>query len=84
MIEIKSLPSELQFKILSYTKRYIIHPTAEIIKDLIKETDELNNIHFNLDTLKYEKLSFYNYLVVNGYLKDFFDFDFVIFYLLTL
>tara|TARA_R100000773_G_C4221396_1_gene120582 strand:- start:2975 stop:3229 length:255 start_codon:yes stop_codon:yes gene_type:complete len=84
MKEIKLLPPELQYKILTYCKRYIQHPTASIIRDLINETDELNNLHFNIHTLKYEKLSFYKYLVVNEYLKDFFDFDFVIFYLLTL
>ena len=84
MEEIKLLPYELQFKILSYCKKRIQHPTAKIIKDLINDTDELNNNHFNIETLKYTKLSFYNYLVINGYLKDFYDFDFVIFYLLTL
>ena len=84
MKEIKLLPPELQFKILSYCKKYIQHPTATIIRALIEETDNLNNYHFNINTLKYEKLSFYNYLVVNGYLKDFYNFDFVIFYLLTL
>ncbi len=84
MIDIKSLPDELQFKILCYYKRSIQHPTATIIRALIEETDKLNNFHFNINTLKYEKLSFYNYLVVNRYLKDFYDFDFLIFYLLTL
>jgi hypothetical protein len=69
---IMSLPYELQHKIFH---KSILHPTAKIIKELIKETDELNNIHFCLDTLKYDKLSFYEYLVKLYHLKGDYDFE---------
>lgn len=66
MKDIKSLPPEIQIKIFYYG---VEHKTAKIMKELIKETDEINNCHFNIDRLKYEKLSFFNYLVINWYLK---------------
>jgi hypothetical protein len=72
MLDIKSLPTELQLKIFFYS---LEHVTAKIMKELIKETDEINNCHFNINTLKYEKLSFYNYLIVNGYLKGHYYFE---------
>tara|TARA_R100000654_G_scaffold24441_2_gene47317 strand:+ start:4957 stop:5220 length:264 start_codon:yes stop_codon:yes gene_type:complete len=69
---IMSLPYELQHKIFHYS---ILHPTAKVIKELIKETDELNNIHFCIDNLKYDKLSFFEYLVEMRYLKGYHDFE---------
>jgi hypothetical protein len=70
--KIKSLPHELQYKIFHYS---ILHPTAKIIKKLIKETDELNDNHFCIDCLKYKKLSFFNILHVLGDLKGIYDFN---------
>tara|TARA_R100000353_G_scaffold175448_2_gene145826 strand:+ start:335 stop:595 length:261 start_codon:yes stop_codon:yes gene_type:complete len=69
---IKSLPYELQKKIYNYS---IMHHSAKIIQELIKETDELNNSHFCIDTLKYKKLTFFNILHVLGDLKGIYDFD---------
>ena len=77
---IKELPNELQHKIFYYS---LEHPTAKIMKELIKETDELNEAHFDIFLFKYDKLSFYKYLIINRYLKTHYDFDFII-YLLTL
>ena len=57
---IKSLPCELQHKIFHYS---IQHPTAKVMKGLIKKTDELNDKHFCVDSFKYIKLSFFEYLV---------------------
>lgn len=69
---IKALPYELQHKIFHYS---IQHPIAKIIRELIKETDELNNIHFCIISLKYDKLSFFEYLVEMRYLKGIYDFE---------
>jgi len=79
MIEnISELPAEIQHKILMYC---MIHPTASIMKELIKETEELNRYHFDIDNFKYTKLSFYNYLVNTGYLKDMYDFEYLLYLL---
>ena len=69
---IKLLPYELQHKIFH---KSILHPTAKIMRDFIKETDEFNDIHFCIITLKYNKLSFYEYLVKLYHLKGIYDFD---------
>ena len=69
---IKSLPYELQKKIYNYS---ILHPLAKIMKDFIKETDEFNNMHFSIDNLKYQKLDFFNIIIILGYLKGIFYYD---------
>ena len=69
---IHSLPYEIQKLIYKYS---LEHPLAKIIRELINETDEINNLHLNIETLKYEKLSFYNILCELRYLKGYYYFD---------
>ena len=62
---IKYLPNEIQKKILYLS---MIHPTCTIIKNLKKDII-INNLRINIDSGKYEPLSFYEALRSLNYLN---------------
>jgi len=62
------LPIELRTKIMY--SGYITSPTAEIIKNLKKETEEFNGRRFSLDTINYKRTTFYNILKELNYIRD--------------
>lgn len=63
-----NLPIELRSKIVY--SGYIVHPLADIIKDIKKDIEIFNDTNVNLLTLEKEEPSFYNLLKTLGYLKD--------------
>jgi len=63
-----NLPIELRSKIV-YTG-YIVHPVANIVKDLKKDIEIFNDTNVNLLTLEKEELSFYDLLKTLDYLND--------------
>tara|TARA_Y100000114_G_C11724452_1_gene310192 strand:- start:657 stop:986 length:330 start_codon:yes stop_codon:yes gene_type:complete len=64
--KIHKLPFEIQNKILYYT---MIHPCSNIIKDLKKDYENINNTRINLDTNEYEPENFYECLCSMGFLN---------------
>jgi len=59
------LPIEIKSKIMY--SGYIIHPVATIFKEFYDETCYLINNEFNLETLQYNEISFYDYLYSINY-----------------
>ena len=64
---IKFLPEDLQRKIFYMS---LEHPTAKLIKPLIKEMDDYPKSYLNLDSGKVESIGFTEALISFGYLKD--------------
>lgn len=64
---IKFLPEDLQRKIFYMS---LEHPTAKIIKPLIKEIGDFPKCYLNLDNGKVENIGFTEALISFGYLKD--------------
>ncbi len=62
-----NLPEEIKSKIMFSSG--IEHPVATIFKDFRDEYTELLNNRFNLETLIYEKIPFYDYLIETGYFR---------------
>lgn len=63
-----NLPIELRSKIVY--SGYIVHPTAQLIKDLKRDIDFWNKCNINIDTMDYEEPSFYLLLKSLNYLDD--------------
>ena len=64
---IKFLPEDLQRKIFYMS---LEHPTAKIMKPLIKEIGDFPKCYLNLDNGKVENIGFTEALISFGYLKD--------------
>jgi len=64
---IKFLPEDLQRKIFYMS---LEHPTAKIMKPLIKEMDDYPKCYLNLDSGKVENIGFTEALICFGYLKN--------------